>query len=145
MPDKAGTITLAGHLADGKQIEIRIILRRTNATDRVEAQFQSEHNLGSDWWGVDTVPDHVVSILEVRVGKDYVPLPRSSYGDLADVRQASLMVSKEKFKISVYGGETGTGYAACLEFDGSNLIGREVSHNEMGLEEKTQYFPVRGN
>ncbi|HEX4138981.1 MAG TPA: hypothetical protein VHY09_01435 [Candidatus Methylacidiphilales bacterium] len=144
-PDANGIIRLDSKMIDGRALHVRIMLRRTNQTDREEARFLDEHNLGSDWWGGNLVPDHIISTFEVRVGKEEVPLFRSAYADLSDVRIAKLDASKSGFSISVCGGETGTGYIARIEFEGPYLKGREVSHNEMGLQEKDQYFPVRDN
>jgi len=87
----------------------------------------------------------MISTLEVKMGQEFIPLFRSAYSDLADVREAVLKTSATGFTLVLHGGETGTGYTARLRFQNGYLVERTVSHNEMGLEEKTAYYPVRDN
>jgi hypothetical protein len=145
-PDARGIIELAGQTEKGEPIRVRITLRASNLADRAAARVQEKDKVGNDWWGADDTNIHgILATLEVRVGDDYLPLFRSAYGDLADVRGADLVTTKKGFSIIINGGETGTGYVARLHFKRRFLIGRDVTHNEMGLEEKTDYFPVHDN
>jgi hypothetical protein len=146
-PDSKGIIRLAGKMEDGKSISVQITLRHANSTDREEDRVQKKDNIGNDWWGApnEGPPDRIVSTCEVKVGDNFIPLFRSAYADLADVRSVELTISKADFIITIHGGETGSGYMAVLRFKGDSLTARQVTHNEMGLEEKTDYFPVHDN
>ena len=145
-PNAQGIIQLFGKTEDGKTLQVRITLRHANQTDREEAHIQDCDKTGPDWWGAfDGPPDHIISTFEVRIGKEFISLFRSAYSDLADVRVVRLATSKAGFVITVCGGDTGTAYNARLCFKNGYLIGRDVTHNEMGLLEKTEYFPVRDN
>jgi hypothetical protein len=137
-PDANGVIQLSGQTETGKPVLVRVTLRGSTLEERRESRVQERNKIGNDWWGG---PDQVIATFEVRVGADWIPLFRSAYSDLGQVRLVELDTTKSAFFITVYGGETGTGYSARLRFKGGFLLGREVRHNEMGLEEKTEYYP----
>jgi hypothetical protein len=137
-PDANGVIQLSGQTETGKPVLVRVTLRGSTLEERREARVQKKNKIGNDWWGG---PDQVIATFEVRVGTDWIPLFRSAYSDLGQVRLVELDTTKSAFFITIYGGETGTGYRARLRFKGGFLLGREVRHNEMGLEEKTEYYP----
>jgi hypothetical protein len=135
-PDENGVIQLSGRTETGKALLVRVTLRPANYEDRRAARVQEKDGNGNDWWGG---PDQIIATFEVRVGNDWIPLFRSAYCDLGQVRLVELNTAKSAFFITVYGGETGTGYSAKLRFKRGFLLSREVVHNEMGLEEKTEY------
>ncbi len=137
-PDANGVIQLAGETETGKPLLVKVTLRPSTYEERREERVQEKDKIGNDWWGG---PDQVIATFEVRIGGDWIPLFRSAYSDLGQVHLVELTTTKAAFFLTVYGGETGTGYSARLRFKGGFLLGREVSHNEMGLEEKTEYYP----
>jgi hypothetical protein len=137
-PDANGVIQLSGRTETGKPVLVRVTVRKSTLAERNEARVQEKDKIGNDWWGG---PENVIATLEVRIGADWIPLFRSAYCDLGQVRLAELTTSRSAFFITIYGGETGTGYTAKLRFKDGFLLGREVRHDEMGLEEKTEYFP----
>jgi hypothetical protein len=137
-PDADGVIQLSGKTETGKPLLVRVTLRGSTLEERREARVQEKDKIGDDWWGG---PDQVIATFEVRIGNDWIPLFRSAYSDLGQVRLVELNTTKSAFFLTIYGGGTGTGYTAKLRFRGGFLLGREVSHNEMGLEEKTEYYP----
>jgi hypothetical protein len=139
-PDANGIVQLSGQTETGKPLLVRVSLRGSTFEERREARTQEKDKIGNDWWGG---PDQVIATLEVRIGSDWIPLFRSAYSDLGQVRLVELNTTKGAFFVTIYGGETGTGYSAKLRFKGGFLLGREVRHNEMGLEEKTEYYPVQ--
>jgi hypothetical protein len=141
-PDADGVIQLSGKTETGKPLLVRVTLRGSTYEDRREARVQEKDNNGNDWWGG---PDQIIATFEVRIGNDWIPLFRSAYCDLGQVRLVELNTTKSAFFLTIYGGETGTGYSARLRFKRGFLLGREVTHNEMGLEEKTDYYPVQDN
>ena len=146
-PDVHGVAKLSEKTENGKTLQVRITLRDANKTDRDEARVQAGDSIGNDWWGApnDGPPDHIISTFEVRIGKEFIPLFRSAYSDLGDVRDVRLATSKAGFVITVYGGDTGSAYTARLRFQDGYLIERDVTSNEMGMLEKTEYFPVHDN
>jgi hypothetical protein len=137
-PDANGVIQLSGKTETGRPVLVRITVRKSTFEERREARVQEQDKIGNDWWGG---PEKVIATLEVKIGPDWIPLFRSAYGDLGQVRLAELTTTRSAFFLTIYGGETGTGYTAKLRFKGGFLLGREVRHNEMGLEEKTEYYP----
>jgi hypothetical protein len=141
-PDADGVIQLSGKTETGKPLLVRVTLRGSTYEDRREARVQEKDNIGDDWWGG---PEQIIATFEVRIGSDWIPLFRSAYSDLGQVHLVELNTTKSAFFLTVYGGDSGTGYSAKLRFKGGFLLGREVTHNEMGLEEKTEYYPVQNN
>jgi hypothetical protein len=137
-PDEDGVIRLSGTTETGKPLLVRVTVRKSTFEERREARVQEKDKIGNDWWGG---PENVIATLEVRIGTEWIPLFRSAYSDLGEVRLAELSTTRSAFFITINGGETGTGYTAKLRFKGGFLLGREVRHNEMGLEEKTEYYP----
>jgi hypothetical protein len=137
-PDDNGVIQLAGKTETGKPLIVRVTLRNSTLEERREARAQEKDEIGNDWWGG---PDHVIATFEVKIGDEYIPLFRSAYADLGDVHLVELNTTRSAFFLTIYGGETGTGYTAKLRFRRGFLLERDVQHNEMGLEEKTEYFP----
>ncbi len=136
-PNANGIIEFVDKADGGKPVSVRITLRHPNATDKTE---------DNDWWGAfDKVPDRIISKVEIKVGSEAVELFRSAYADLGDVRQVDIKNARDHFTLIIHGGETGTGYTAELLFKDGYMVSRQVTHNEMGLEEKTEYFPVRDN
>jgi hypothetical protein len=141
-PDANGVIQLSGKTETGKPLFVRVTLRKSTLEERREERVQEKDKISDDWWGG---PEQIIATFEVRVGNDWIPLFRSAYSDLGQVNLVELNTTKSAFFITVYGGETGTGYSAKLRFKGGFLLEREVTHNEMGLEEKTEYYPVQDN
>jgi hypothetical protein len=146
VPNDKGFIEISGENDLGKVLFVRISLRHPNQDDQVAAHIQKLEGLDPDWWGAfDGPPDHIIATFEVRVGNNYVAMFRSAYSDLGDVKSAELEVMKSSFNVTIHGGQTGTGYVAVLNFRGGNLVGRKVTHNEMGLGEETNYTVVPDN
>ena len=99
-------------------------------------------------WGGDVgeLPQQVVSSIEVYEGDEMIFVPLSAYGDLGDLKLASLDPTARGFTLNLHGGETATSYDAKLSFEGGYLVSRAVALREFPQQarEQTHYsFPKR--
>lgn len=98
-------------------------------------------------WGgdVDVMPKSVLSSIEIQEGQDPIFIPLSAYGDLGDVKTASVSSSTHGFTLILHGGSTATAYDAALSFEGGHLASRAVILREFPeRREKASYsFPSR--
>lgn len=94
-------------------------------------------------WGgdVDVLPQQVVSAVEVSDGDQMIFVPLSAYGDLGDVKLASLDPTARGFTLNLHGGATATSYDAKLSFEGGFLVSRSVAAREFPqqVREQTNY------
>lgn len=138
-PNNDGFLQLTGKTEDGHNLWIGIHLRGPNLEDLHEKHVQEEDQVGNDWWGG---PHHMISTFEMRIGTAFVPLFRSAYADLGEVRWIELTPAKDGFSLTLHGGEGGQAYTAKLRFRHGQLTEREIRHNGMAIEERTEYFPL---
>jgi hypothetical protein len=77
-------------------------------------------------WGGDVgrSPKQVVSLIQVYDGDHALLVPLSAYGDLGDVKSASLDVTAKGFALKLHGGDTATSYDASLTFEKGYLVYR---------------------
>ncbi len=97
-------------------------------------------------WGGDVgePPETVLTLIQVSQNKKPVFVRLSAYGDLGDVKFASLEPTKEGFALHLHGGNTATSYDATFSFSHGYLNTRTVRGREFPDEawEKTRYsFP----
>jgi len=101
------------------------------------------------FWGAETgfLPPNLVRALRVREDSQELFVPLSAYSDLGDIHRASLRPSPHGFILSLYGGETATGYVAALRFANGYLVSRAVSSDEFpqSAREETRYSFPKGN
>ena len=101
-------------------------------------------------WGGDVgqPPETVLSSIQIQNGSgEAIPIPLSAYGDLGDVKWASLNSTKEGYSLSLHGGETATSYDAELRFAKGLLRTRVVRLREFPEQrwEKATYSFTTGN
>jgi hypothetical protein len=100
-------------------------------------------------WGGDVgqPPPTVLSSIQILNGSEAIPIPLSAYGDLGDVRWASINSTREGYRLSLHGGETATSYDAELNFAKGVLKTRVVRLREFPQQrwEKTTYSFTTGN
>lgn len=97
-------------------------------------------------WGgdVDQLPQTFLSSIQIVHNKKAVFIPISAYGDLGDVKFASLEPTKDGFTLHLHGGNTATEYDVNMRFQHGYLRSRSVALRELPEErwEKTSYsFP----
>jgi hypothetical protein len=100
-------------------------------------------------WGGDVgqPPQTVLSAIQVKSGDETISIPLSAYGDLGNVKWASLNPTKEGYSLSLHGGETATAYDAELSIAKGFLKTRVVRLREFPKQrwEKTTYSFTTGN
>lgn len=99
-------------------------------------------------WGGDVgeLPQRIVSSIEIHDGAEMVFVPLSAYGDLGDVKSASLEPTSHGFVLNLHGGNTAASYDARLTFEADYLVARTVTLREFPKQrrEDTRYsFPKR--
>lgn len=99
-------------------------------------------------WGGDVgeLPQSILISLHVQRGAETIYVPMSAYGDLGDVKSASLHASARGFVVSLHGGTTAAAYDVTLTFSAEYIVERLVALREFPKQrrEKTTYsFPSR--
>ena len=87
-------------------------------------------------WGGDVgeLPKIVLSSIQIQDGNETVFMPLSAYGDLGDVRSASLdSTTQQGFTLNLHGGDTAASYDAALNFERGYLVRRTVVLREFGV------------
>jgi hypothetical protein len=107
---------------------------------KIETSFPYK---GALLWGGDVgvLPQEVVSSIEVYDGDQMIFVPLSAYGDLGDVKLASVDSTARGFTLNLHGGATATSYDAKLSFEGGYLTSRSVASREFPqqVREQTSY------
>jgi hypothetical protein len=112
---------------------------------KIENTFPYKNSL---LWGGDVgeLPQQVVISIEVYDGDQIIFVPLSAYGDLGDVKLASLDPTARGVALNLHGGAAATSYDAKLSFEGGYLVSRTVALREFPQQrrEETNYsFPKR--
>jgi hypothetical protein len=98
---------------------------------------------GALLWGgdVDELPQTVLTSIQISKNEKALFIPLSAYGDLGDIKFASLEPTKKGFALHLHGGNTATGYDATLVFSHGYLESRLVRLREFPDDrwEKARY------
>jgi hypothetical protein len=88
------------------------------------------------------VPCLLVDSLEISVGGRQVVVPRSAFGDMADVWTAKLHpMARGRFGLTLEGGDASESYEAEIVFDRSRVRERTITDREAQMmAEKTVYY-----
>jgi hypothetical protein len=109
--------------------------------EKVETSFPYKDAL---LWGGDVgvLPLEVVGSIEVYDGDQMIFVPLSAYGDLGDVKLASVDPTARGFALNLHGGATASSYDAKLSFEGGYLVSRSVASREFPqqVREQTSYL-----
>jgi hypothetical protein len=121
--------------------EVTVILTQT----KVGASYPYKDAL---MWGGDVgePPQSILASVQILSGRETIFLPLSAYGDLGDVRSASLEKNAQGFTLSLHGGDAAAAYDATFSFSRGYLASRLVALREFPDQrrEKTNYsFPAR--
>jgi hypothetical protein len=103
---------------------------------------------GALLWGGDvgSLPQTILSAIEINADKKTIFIPLSAYSDLGDVKAASFATTPQGFVLNFHGGHTAASYDATLTFSMDYLVSRIVALREFPDErrERTTYkFPTR--
>jgi len=101
-------------------------------------------------WGGDVgeLPQSALTSIQVQEGNEVIFVPLSAYGDLGDVKSASLDQTAQGFALNLHGGNTAAAYDATLSFVKGYLVSRVVVLREFPeqRQERTSYqFPDRSH
>ncbi|HEX4181725.1 MAG TPA: hypothetical protein VHY34_00510 [Caulobacteraceae bacterium] len=90
------------------------------------------------------VPCLLVDSLVISVGAHEVFVPRSAFGDLADIWTVNLHpVTRDRFGLTLVGGDASAAYEAEIVFDRHRVRERKITDSEAQMvSEKTTYFDV---
>lgn len=116
-------------IASGEKCVVTGKLGRNIATATIRAkEWETKAYLGDDphweWAYGNTVT--VVFDLALTIGKKSIPVPRSAFSDLLDVREADLVGEGARGAIVIKGGDGAASYEARIEFDGDRVRRRTV-------------------
>jgi hypothetical protein len=88
------------------------------------------------------VPCSLVDLLEISVGGQPIPVPRSVFADWSDVAQLRLSgLGRGRYRLSAQGGDASEAYRVDLIFDARRVWERSVTWEEAGeVTERTVYY-----
>lgn len=81
---------------------------------------------GSGWWGAISSTSRVITRLTINRGKEEVIVPRSAFGDLADVLSVHGRATKTGCEFSLVGGDGSESFKARIVVRGLDVASREV-------------------
>jgi hypothetical protein len=134
-----GNTTVALKLSSGG--EVRVTLKQEKAGDSYP--YKDALLWGGD---VGEPPRFLLTSIRILNGSDTIFLPLSAYGDLGDVKLASVDRTTHGFTLSLHGGEASAAYDATLSFSQGYLVSRIVALREFPDQrrERASYsFPRR--
>lgn len=94
------------------------------------------------WWGADYIPPKLKAVtFEVTVNGQSIPMPISSYRDLANARLLELTLLDDRLEITIRGGDAGTSYTAQIFVRDGLVRNRVVRSNQFSNDsyESTEY------
>ena len=118
-------------IAQGRSVRVRVVVQMAPSPSAVEP---------GEYWGTDGPGGRLVSRIQIRVGRDDIWMPRSSWSDLSDVRRIELQGDSSGVRAILHGSETGLAYVAEFRVRSGRLRARRVSSVEMPQSwERTEY------
>lgn len=129
-----GITRLSITLSNGKNVVV--VLQQTKLSE----SFPYKHGM---LWGADDMrlPQSILTLIDVQIGKDQVFIPVSAYSDLGEVKSVSLNTITHGFCLQLHGGDTAASYDAMLTFKYDYLHSKKVTLREFPRQrwESTAY------
>jgi hypothetical protein len=120
----------------------KVLIKANVYSKKYSSEFPLKYQFG---WGADptgaTLPQSIVSLIEMIWGNESVWIPLSAYSDLTDPYKVELQVDHDNIILIIIGSDGGGAYQAELVFENAELKYRKVFNDEFPDQawQKTEY------
>lgn len=124
-----------------QKTKVRIVIR--THTLEIGKPSDTKINKISSSCTYSKYPCSLVDGIDIVVGGNSIPVPRSAFCDLADLSNATINEVKKSFVLSLEGGDASESYVVKIEFDSKHVINRKMYDGESKeLLQETTYHQV---